>query len=113
MAFGLNLSHVDPLTAVVFLVLTVAAVSPLGVLAAALAMVIKKTGPVEWMSVSSADLFGGVYVPLASMPVCAAGHRLVPADHARAQRFPRRGGRRSARAGRAGRDLAARSRRSS
>jgi lipooligosaccharide transport system permease protein len=69
MAFGLNLSHLDPLTAVVFLVLTVAAVSPLGVLAAALAMVIKKTGPVEWISVSSANLFGGVFVPLASLPV--------------------------------------------
>ena len=69
MAFGLNLSHLDPLTAIVFLVLTVAAVSPLGVLAAALAMVIKKTGPVEWISVSSANLFGGVFVPLASLPV--------------------------------------------
>jgi ABC-2 type transport system permease protein len=69
MAFGLNLSHLDPVTAIVFLVLTVAAVSPLGVLAAALAMVIKKTGPVEWMSVSSANLFGGVFVPLATLPV--------------------------------------------
>ena len=35
--------------------LTVAAVSPLGVLAAALAMVIKKTGPVEWISTSTAQ----------------------------------------------------------
>jgi ABC-type uncharacterized transport system permease subunit len=66
---GLNLSHVNPVTAVVFLVLTVAAVSPLGVLAAALAMVIKKTGPVEWLSYSSASIFGGVYVPLVSMPL--------------------------------------------
>ncbi|MDQ6944285.1 MAG: ABC transporter permease [Candidatus Eremiobacteraeota bacterium] len=65
---GLNLSHVNPLTALAFLALTVAAVSPLGVLAAALAMVIKKTGPVEWLSFSSANLFAGVYVPLASMP---------------------------------------------
>jgi ABC-2 type transport system permease protein len=67
-AFGLDLSHVNPGTAVVFLALTVAAVSPLGVLAAALAMVIKKTGPVEWLSASSASLFGGVYIPLASLP---------------------------------------------
>jgi ABC-type multidrug transport system permease subunit len=59
---------VNLLTAVIFLVLTVAAVSPLGVLAAALAMVIKKTGPVEWLSYSSASLFGGVYLPLAAMP---------------------------------------------
>lgn len=67
--FGLNLSHVDLLTAGVFLVLTVAAVSPLGVLAAALAMVIKKTGPVAWISNSTANLFGGVFLPLASLPL--------------------------------------------
>ena len=67
--FGLNLSHVDFITAAAFLVLTIAAVSPLGVLAAALAMVIKKTGPVEWLSVSTASLFGGLYVPLASLPL--------------------------------------------
>jgi len=68
MAFGLDLSHANALTGLVFLVLTVLAVSPLGVLAAALAMVIKKTGPVEWVSMSSASLFGGVYVPLHLMP---------------------------------------------
>jgi ABC-type multidrug transport system permease subunit len=67
-AMGLDLSHVAPLTALVFLALTVAAVSPLGVLAAALAMVIKKTGPVEWASYSSASLFAGVYLPLSQMP---------------------------------------------
>ena len=74
--FGLDLSHVDFLTTAVFLVLTVAAVSPLGVLAAALSMVIKKTGPIEWLSTSSAALFGGVYLPLRSLPYVAAGHRL-------------------------------------
>jgi ABC-2 type transport system permease protein len=68
-AFGLDLLHVDLLTAFVFLVLTVCAVSPLGVLAAALAMVIKKTGPVEWISTSSATLFGGVIFPLKGLPV--------------------------------------------
>jgi ABC-2 type transport system permease protein len=67
--FGLDLSRINLLTAVVFLVLTVAAVSPLGVLAAALSMVIKKTGPIEWISNSSAMLFGGVYIPLARLPV--------------------------------------------
>jgi len=67
--FGLDLSHVNGLTAVVFLVLTVAAVSPLGVLAAALSMVIKKTGPVEWISNASAMLFGGVYLPVSKLPI--------------------------------------------
>ena len=68
-AFGLDVRHVDLLTAAVFLLLTITAVSPLGVLAAALSMVIKKTGPVEWVSTASASLFGGVYLPLASLPV--------------------------------------------
>lgn len=66
--FGLDLRHVDAVTAIVFLVLTVAAVSPLGVLAAALSMVIKKTGPVEYISTASAQLFGGVFLPLSAMP---------------------------------------------
>jgi ABC-2 type transport system permease protein len=66
--FGLDLSHVDFGTAGAFLILTVAAVSPLGVLAAALAMVIKKTGPVAWISNSTANLFGGVFLPLSSLP---------------------------------------------
>jgi len=66
--FGLNLTHVDYVTALAFLALTVAAVSPLGVLAAALSMVIKKTGPIEWLSVSSAALFGGLYLPLRYLP---------------------------------------------
>jgi ABC-2 type transport system permease protein len=67
--FGLDLTHVNFLTGFVFLILTVCAVSPLGVLAAALSMVIKKTGPVEWVSTASAQLFGGVFLPLKSLPL--------------------------------------------
>lgn len=67
--FGLDLHHVNLLTAGVFLVLTIVSTSPLGVLAAALSMVIKKTGPVEWISNSSASLFGGVWAPLALLPL--------------------------------------------
>ncbi|HZX68638.1 MAG TPA: ABC transporter permease [Candidatus Elarobacter sp.] len=81
--FGLNLSHTNPLTALVFLLLTVVAVSPLGVLAAALAMVIKKTGPVEWISTASASLFGGVYLPLAMMhPAIQVIGWVLPITHA-------------------------------
>ncbi len=67
--FGLDLHHVNLLTAGAFLILTVGAVSPLGVLAASLSMVIKKTGPVEFISSASANLFGGVYLPLRSLPI--------------------------------------------
>src|SRR5437588_6987676 len=81
--FGLDLTHVNLLTTLVFLVLTVAAVSPLGVLAAALSMVIKKTGPVEWLSTASANLFGGVYLPMKALPFAlqAIGW-ILPITHA-------------------------------
>jgi ABC-type multidrug transport system permease subunit len=82
-AFGLDLSHVNYLTATAFLILTVGAVSPLGVLAASLAMVIKKTGPVEFLSTASASLFGGVYLPLNRLPVgLQAIGWLLPITHA-------------------------------
>ncbi|GAC1583189.1 MAG: ABC transporter permease [Candidatus Elarobacter sp.] len=68
MLFGLDLHHVDLLTGLVFLVLTVTSVARQGVLAAALAMVIKKTGPVEFLSTSTSSLFGGVYMPLRLLP---------------------------------------------
>jgi ABC-2 type transport system permease protein len=67
--FGLDLHHVNLITAGAFLILTVGAVSPLGVLAASLSMVIKKTGPVEFISSASAQLFGGVFIPLRMLPV--------------------------------------------
>jgi ABC-2 type transport system permease protein len=67
-AFGLDLRHIDALTGIVFLVLTVTSVAPLGVLAAALAMIIKKTGPVEFVSTATATLFGGVFLPLSMLP---------------------------------------------
>jgi ABC-2 type transport system permease protein len=66
--FGLDLRHLNVLTALVFLILTIGAVSPLGVLAAALAMVIKP-GPIAYISDASAQLFGGVFLPLASLPL--------------------------------------------
>jgi ABC-2 type transport system permease protein len=81
--FGLDLHHIDVLTGVVFLALTVLSVAPMGVLAAALSMVIKKTGPVEFLSTSSASLFGGVYLPLRLLPgwLQAVGW-LLPITHA-------------------------------
>ena len=83
MLFGLDLSHVNVVTALAFLLLTVAAVSPLGVLAAALAMVIKKTGPIDLISNSTAQIFGGFYLPLAGLPVAlqVVGW-MIPITHA-------------------------------
>ena len=67
-AFGLRVSDANPLTLVVFLVLTILAISPIGVAAAAATMVFKKTGPVEWAMTSASTLFAGVYLPITLLP---------------------------------------------
>jgi ABC-2 type transport system permease protein len=69
MLFGLTLHHMNWLTAVVFIVLTIAAVSPIGVFAAAATMAFKKTGPLAFAVNSATTLFGGVYLPLAKLPL--------------------------------------------
>lgn len=68
MPFGLHVNHADLLTLVVFLVLMIAAVTPIGVIAASATMVFKKTGPVEFILTSVTQLFGGVYLPVAYLP---------------------------------------------
>ena len=67
--FGLNLHHMNWTTAGVFLLLTMLSVSPIGVLAAAATMVFKKTGPLAFSVNSATSLFGGVYLPLAKLPL--------------------------------------------
>jgi ABC-2 type transport system permease protein len=81
--FGLNLHHMNWLTAMVFLVLTIFAVSPIGVFAAAATMVFKKTGPLAFSVNSATSLFGGVYLPLTKLPVAiqAIGW-MLPITHA-------------------------------
>jgi ABC-2 type transport system permease protein len=69
MCFGLNLHHMNWMTAGVFLVLTIFAVSPIGVFAAAATMVFKKTAPLAFAVNSATSLFGGVYLPLAKLPL--------------------------------------------
>jgi ABC-type polysaccharide/polyol phosphate export permease len=69
LCFGLNLHHMNWLTAFVFLILTIAAVSPIGVLAAAATMVWKKTTPLAFAMNSATSLFGGVYLPLTKLPI--------------------------------------------
>jgi ABC-2 type transport system permease protein len=67
--FGLDLRHTNLLTAFTFLVLTIASLSPLGVISAAVTMVFKQTGPFDFVIGSLSYIFGGVFLPLASLPV--------------------------------------------
>jgi ABC-type multidrug transport system permease subunit len=66
--FGLDLRHTNILTAFTFLALTIASLSPLGVISAAVTMVFKQTGPVDFVIGSLSYVFGGVFLPLASLP---------------------------------------------
>jgi len=68
MLYGLHLWQLNGWTMVAFLVLTIASVSPIGVLAAAATMTFKKTGPITFLMTSAANLFGGVYIPVSKLP---------------------------------------------
>jgi ABC-2 type transport system permease protein len=83
MCFGLNLHHTNWLTAIVFMLLTIVAVSPIGVFAAAATMVFKKTQPLAFAVNRATSLFGGVYLPLTKMPlVLQAVGWMLPITHA-------------------------------
>ncbi len=81
--FGLDLHHMNWVTGLVFLVLAILAVSPIGVLAAAATMVFKKTTPLAFSVNSATSLFAGVYLPLSKLPlpIRAIGW-MLPITHA-------------------------------
>jgi ABC-2 type transport system permease protein len=68
-ALGLDLSKTNLLTAAVFLLLTVACMSPVGVLSAASIMTFKQLGPTNWVASGLAMLLGGVLFPVAKLPM--------------------------------------------
>jgi ABC-type multidrug transport system permease subunit len=66
---GLNLTHTNLETAIAFLLLTVACMSPVGVLSAASIMTFKQLGPTNWVANGLAMLLGGVLFPVSKLPV--------------------------------------------
>jgi ABC-type multidrug transport system permease subunit len=66
--FGLDLSHTNVATLALFLVLTVAALSPLGVLSAAATMVLKQNAPFDFALSTLSYMFAGVYLPVSLLP---------------------------------------------
>jgi ABC-2 type transport system permease protein len=66
--FGLDLRHTNVLTMVLFFVLTIAAISPLGVLSAAATMIFKQNAPFDFALSMLSYMFAGVYVPVALLP---------------------------------------------
>ncbi len=80
---GLDVRHTNLLTLALFLGLTIAALSPLGVLSAAATIVFKQSAPFEFVLTTLSYLFAGVYVPIALLPpVLQALGWLLPITHA-------------------------------
>jgi ABC-2 type transport system permease protein len=67
--FGLKLNHVNVLTAFVFTLLTIACMSPLGVMSSASIMTFKQTGGTNFVVGSLTQLLGGVLFPVSILPL--------------------------------------------
>jgi len=81
--FGLDLRHVDLASAAIFVVLTVACMSPLGVMGAAATMTFKQAGPTNFIMGGAAALLGGVLFPIAKLPIALQWLSwLLPITHA-------------------------------
>jgi len=68
LGLGLQLNHVNPITAVAFLVLTILAMSPIGVLSAASIMTFKQEAPTAMLFGGLGALLGGVLFPVDRLP---------------------------------------------
>jgi len=66
---GLNLSHINYPSLIVFVLLTIACMSPLGVMSAASIMTFKQAGPTSFVMGSATNLLGGALFPVALLPV--------------------------------------------
>jgi ABC-2 type transport system permease protein len=66
---GLNLSHANILSVIVFTALTIACMSPLGVMSAASIMTFKQTGGTGFVMGGLTQLLGGVLFPISTLPL--------------------------------------------
>jgi ABC-2 type transport system permease protein len=66
--FGFNVSQANFLTAVVVLFLSIASFSGIGILSAAVVLVIKKGDPIAWVFGGLSSLLAGVYYPISVLP---------------------------------------------
>ena len=69
MILGVDFSHTNLLTLLVFVILTIACMSPLGVMAASTIMTFKQNAPTQFVAGSAAQLLGGVLFPVALLPL--------------------------------------------
>lgn len=66
--FGFSLSQANFVTALVVLILSITSFSGIGILSAALVLIVKKGDPVAWALGSVSSLLAGVYYPISVLP---------------------------------------------
>ncbi len=66
--FGFNVSHVNLISALVVMVLSVASFSGIGILSAAVVLLVKKGDPVAWIFGGVSSLLAGVFYPTSVLP---------------------------------------------
>ena len=66
---GVDLSHVNFTSTFVFVLLTIACMSPIGVMSAAGIMTFKQAGPTGFVMGSAANLLGGALFPVSMLPL--------------------------------------------
>lgn len=65
---GVDFSHTNVLTMLVFVLLTILCMSPLGVMAASTIMTFKQSAPTQFIAGGVANLLGGVLFPITLLP---------------------------------------------
>jgi ABC-2 type transport system permease protein len=80
---GVDLSHADVPAAIIAVILAILAFDALGLLAAAVVIVIKQGNPVTWLVTTASMLLAGVFYPISVLPdpLQAIG-KLLPLTHA-------------------------------
>jgi ABC-2 type transport system permease protein len=68
LVFGVRLSQANFVTALVVLVLSITSFSSIGILSAAVVLLVKRGDPVAWLFGSISSLLAGVYYPITVLP---------------------------------------------
>ena len=66
--FGFNVSQINIISALVVLVLSIASFSGIGILSAAVVMLVKKGDPIAWLFGGVSSLLAGVFYPISVLP---------------------------------------------
>jgi ABC-2 type transport system permease protein len=68
LVFGANLGQANVPAALVIMLLSIASFSGIGILSAALVLIVKKGDPVSWLLGGASSLLAGVYYPISVLP---------------------------------------------